>query len=231
MPASLLSPVDQRRNLWLNEDVYAATLLVLFIDTYGTEGLEWHPSTIKMQVEADFNVQLSKQTFDRLMAGITLVTTNYFYRNLPKFIDLCNILSGDDFDPGVFDPADSAECAWGITEALIINPDPDEEFADDIRHYITQVLLSEGYVTPPDVLRIAIDADFTNRVKYNFSDDPEMFQGIYAVQQQKTGEITDMIRRQLGELLAQIQSLPLNNGQTDELIKRIRESGRSQSSR
>lgn len=216
------------RRVLIDDDTYATTLLVMFVDRYGTEGLSWSPETIRMQVEADYNVTLPQPSLDKLLAAITLITTDYFFKDLPKFIDLCNILSGDTFDPRVFDPADSFECAWGITEAMLVSPPDFEEdpepFADDIRRYIGEVLRGEGYVQPPDVLRIALDADYAGQVEYDFADDPEMFEGIYAVQQDKSGEAVEMIKDNLRELLSQLKALPLTSGDTSSLIDKIRQS-------
>jgi hypothetical protein len=124
----------------------------------------------------------------------------------------------------VFDPADSVECAWAVTEALLLVP-PDAEdpepFSDEVRHYIGAVLREEGYVTAPDVLRIALDGDFADHVRFNFADDPEMFQGIYDVQASKAAEVTDTVRENLTELLEQIQSLPLVHGDARGLVARL----------
>ena len=54
-----------------------------------------------------------------------------------------NVLAGSEFDPETFDPADSAECAWAVTEALLLSP-PDERdtqpvFSDEIRKYIQEM--------------------------------------------------------------------------------------------
>ena len=38
----------------------------------------------------------------------------------------------------------------------------------------------------PDVLRVALDADWSAQVGTEFADDPEMFQAIFEVQQEKT---------------------------------------------
>jgi hypothetical protein len=101
-------------------------MVVALVDYYGTEFMPWSPETIRLETEEDFGVKWSNRNFDRLMAGVVLVTTDRFYKDLPDFIALCNCLSGSAASPGVFDPADAAECAWGITEALLLGP-PDDD--------------------------------------------------------------------------------------------------------
>ena len=211
------------RKLISSDEVYATTMLAIAIDTWGTECFEWHPHTLRLELEAEYG-PVTEGNFDRLFAGIAILTTDLFFTDVARFIQLANVLAGSSFDPTVFDPADSAECAWAVTEALLLAYDADENpepFSDDIRHYITAVLLEEGYVTPPDILKIAIDADFSSKVSFEFGDDPELFQSIYAVQQGKTQEITEILREGLLELLSELKLLPLDHGSTNELEARI----------
>lgn len=99
--SSQTKPHGNRESLkavWLNPEAYATTLLLCYIDAYGTEGLEWDPMTVRQEIEEDNNIKLSETNFNKLMAGINIASTDQFYKNLPEFIDLCNILSGDVLD-------------------------------------------------------------------------------------------------------------------------------------
>jgi hypothetical protein len=221
------------RDLLLSPDVYASTLLVWFIDTYADPDddpyacLHYDPQTIKDELDRLAGGEVPKLTFDKLMAAITIVTTDMFFANVKRFMPLANILAGDDFQPDELEPPDAVECAWACTEALILVPpteqDP-EPFSDEIRHYLGQVLREEGFVTAPDILKLAIGSDFTGQVATEFSDDPEMFEGIYAVQQDKTAEVEQVLKTGLRELLEQLTALPLRTGNAAELKERLRQS-------
>lgn len=226
------NPAEAVRALLRNPEAFGTTLFVLAVDLWpdclgdpeDPERGPWHASTFRSMLEERFGVRLPKVNLDKLMAAVTVVTTDLFWKNADRFIVLANVLAGDEFAPGEFEIADSAECAWAITEALILDPPDDDDpepFSDDIRYYIGAVLRDEGYVTPPDVLRVAIDSDLADRVRYSFSDDPEMFSGIYAVQQSKTDDVETVLRDCLLELRDQLRSLPLENGSTVEFEKRI----------
>jgi len=151
------------------------------------------------------------------------VTSDRFYKSLPDFIELCNILSGDAVQPGVFAPADALECAWGITEALLLSPpddDDEEPFVPDIRGYIGEVAKSEGLLSLPDILRIGIqDEDWRARVNYEFSDDPIMFDSIYQAEAGKVEEINSIIGARLSMLVRQVEALPLKNGNASKLAR------------
>jgi len=216
------SPRSRLQQLLHSEDTYATTLLVLFADRYGMEGLDWHPETIRLQLQSDFGVQIPKHTLDKLMAAIAIVTTDAFYKDLTRFIELSNILAGDDFDPTVFEPADSAEMAWAVAEATLLFPPEDETFSDEIKGYVGSVLRDEGYVRPPKILSFATDADFASKVEHDFQDDPEMFQAVYANQSAKADEIDTLVMDNLRELFGQVTSLPLKNGDTSQIAERIK---------
>jgi hypothetical protein len=207
--------------MWTNPDAFTTTLLVLFLDKYGTEGLKWDPATIAMEVEQDFGVALSGPNFDRLMTGVQLLVTDDFYKSLPTFIAFCNVLAGGSWNPELWDPADALEIAWGITEALLISPPEDEEpFTEEIRAYIGYTLDAEGIMQAPDVLRIAA-RNTQAFVQNDFSDDPEMFAAMYAVEQEKTNEINKIVRFRFGLLAKQLEGLELRTGDARGIVRHL----------
>lgn len=207
---------------WTDDDSFATTLLTLFLDRFGTAGLAWDPNTIVVEVEEAFNVALPQASLDKLMVGISLMTSDSFYKHLPTFIDFCNILSGDLFDPRTWDPADAGECAWGMVEALLIWPpsqDDDEPFTEEIRYYLGEVLDDEGIVNPPDILKIALRDGRGGADAY--SDDPVMYSAIHDFEQSKTSEIITMIRGNLRKLKHQLDSLQLRTGDARGVVANL----------
>lgn len=229
-PASGQSTTRAVRALLESPETYATVLLVWALDTFGPECLEWHPQTLRMEIENDFKVRLPKANFDKLLAAIAILTTDSFFKDVAKFIQLANVLAGDDFEPGEFEPADCAECAWAVTEALLLVP-PDEEdqepFNEEIRRYIGHVLKDEGFVRPPDILRIALDGDSSAMVDGLYGRDSELHAEIVATQKAKSDEIENIVRQGLSELVSQLKSLPLQNGSTNELTQKISDTIRS----
>jgi hypothetical protein len=230
MPGTLQK--SSRRNVYrdlLNSpDAFATPLVVLLIDTYGSEALQWDPETIALELEDDFQVKVPKENFDKLMIGIHLLTTDEFYQLLPEFISTCNILSGDTYDPRTWDPADTEEIAWGITEGMLLAPPDNEEepFTKEIRAYIGEVVDAEGIINPPDVLRIALrgSPDTQQNIQGEFSDDPLMFESIYKLEQGKTEAIISVLNENLQWLAMQLNLLPLQNGDAKKAVQGITKS-------
>jgi hypothetical protein len=208
---------------FVDPNSFATTLVTAVVDLYGTEAFSWAPEVLLMELEDDLGAPLDPLLFDRLMAGIFLIMNDRFYKSLPDFIELCLVMSGASFDPSVFQPADSDDCAWGITEALLLAP-PDEEepFTNEIRSYIGYVTQMEGIITPPDILRIAMrDEDTLGKVQAGFSDDPELSQAIWSVEASKTEDINSLVKERLQLLVQQLANLRLKHGNTTDVAKKL----------
>jgi hypothetical protein len=226
-------PLAAAADILVSPDAYATTLLVLCLDAFGhipdpedpkrAAFWSWHPATVRQELKERFGVEVPWHNLDRIMAAVAVVTTDAFFKDEDRFVKLANILAGDGFDPSAFEPADAAECAWAVTEALLLSPPDDdpEPFSDGVRRYIGFVLREEGYVVPPDVLRIALDADWSDQVNYDWSDDPVMFGAVYDTQTAKKDEVEAVVREGLREMLEQIASLPLENGSAREIEERL----------
>lgn len=213
------------RALLLSEDSFATPLFLLALDRYGPDILEWSPETVQMELEQDFQLRLPKISLDKIFAAVTIVTTNYFYKDVTRFIELCNILAGDDFQPDEFEPADAEEMLIGITEAMLLWPPDDDtgdtEFSEEIREYIRQMLGEQGILKPFDVLRLAFDDDQASRVDVEFADDPEMYSAIYETQQSKTAELRDIYLQNVTSLTQQLQLLQLENGSIAAVVQQL----------
>jgi len=209
---------------WKSRDTFASVLLTLYMDKFGTEGLTWDPTTITLEIEDEFNVDLPQLSLDKLIVGIQILTTDRFYKSLPDFISFCNVLSGDTYRPDMWDPADAEEVAWGVTESLLIYPpedDDDEPFTDEIRAYIGATLDREGLINPPDILRIALRQARVSPSIDDFSDDPTMFNAIYDLEEGKRADIENTIRMRTKMLSAQFRALKLENGNVDQIVKML----------
>lgn len=213
---------QKRKHAWLNPESFATTLVVLFIDNYGLEALSWNPATILMEIADDNGIELPSGNVDKLFAGIHIVTQDDFYESLPTFVDMCSILGGA--SAGDVHVPDTHDCAWGITEALLLAPPDDkneEPFSDDIRLYLAHILKNEGIISPPDVLKIALHGNIMPKISEDYSDDAEMFGSIVAAEKEKTDSINNLIKNELRRLLGQLQDLPLSKGNTNDLIEKM----------
>lgn len=214
------------RSVLLDPSSYATTVITIVLDTYGFECVEWAPETIRLEVEEDFKLDMPLSLQNKLQIAISLLTSDAFFKQLPTFVFACNVLSNQDVSVDVVDIADAAECAWGLTEALLLSP-PDEDdpepFTNEIRAYIGKILDAEGIQTPPDLLNLAIRDTPSGSPDFSAmpTEDPDMFEADFKVQQGRSEEIKEMVKENLQELLAQLASLPLENGDVKGLAARV----------
>lgn len=221
-----VNPKAAARALLLSDETFASPLFLIVMDKYGEEALQWAPETIRRELEDDFQLELPKESLDKIMAAISVVTTNFFYKDVTKFIEICNIFAGDDFQPDEFDPADADEILLGITEALFLWPpddDAESQFSEEIREYISQVLNEEGVVKPFDVLKLALDGDQSAKVDSEYADDPEMYSAIYESQNARTDEMQAIYLENIGALIQQLSLLRLKQGKTEAAIQQLQQ--------
>lgn len=215
MPSSGKMSFQQLQTFLRSEEPLTTTLITLATDRYGLpEITDWAIETLVLEINTDFRIELPQLSVDRLGAGVLLLTSDRFYRQLPDFINIGNVLAGTPFDPDQWDPLEAAEAAWAISEALLLAP-PDEDdenpFSEDITAYLGHVLDREGIDNPPDVLRIATRTA-TAGAAADYSDDPIMFESIYTAQQEKSDDISAGLRYGVQRLIGQLDALPLTHG-------------------
>jgi hypothetical protein len=220
-------PANIQQEAWKSRETFASVLLTLFLDRFGPEGLDWDPATRVLEIEEEFDVDLSQQACDKLETAIQILTTDRFHKSLPDFISFCHVLNGDRYHPNTFDPADAEDVAWAMTEGLLISPPEDHEtdpFSDEILAYIGGVLDKEGIINAPDILRVALRKARVSPSIGDFSDDPEMFHAIYDVESGKTEDINETIRTKTQILAMQLAALKLQNGNTQKVAQMLRDS-------
>ncbi len=211
---SLMSSKSPLAAVWNDSNTFATTLLGVALDEFGPAVYEWTPLTIRAEIEDSFTVAPAQANFDRLMAAIAVVTTDSFFKNLPRFIQLCNVLSFDTFAPDEFDPASCAEMAWAITEALLLYPpDEDEPFSADICEYVGFMLRREGIENPPQILRFGAGHVPAKNLRAEYADRPDLLEQILKDRRDLGREIDKQVRENLSELMSQLSSLPLKNAQ------------------
>lgn len=216
--SSLFKPrnTDIIRQRLTAEDTFATVLAAIFIDEFGADAdcLSWTSETVYQELLDAFQVELPRANLDRLMAALTILSTDLFYTSAKHFVALCNILSGDTLDPTVFDPASVEECAWGITEAFLLSPPEQTDeggnpFSRDIQEYVRITVENTGLQNPPDILQIAGNLQPQRMDVETFAGDQEMFLAFYQSQQEIEASLKEWLKERQQQLQEQLSSLPL----------------------
>ena len=203
---------------WLQNDaVFATSLLALLIDARGAEALNWDPETIRLELtDMGGGTGPTRENFDKLMALISALTTDRFYKDPEVFMRISTALCGSGINADWLDVMEAEEAAWGITEVCINDPlrrgeKSTDRFSEDIRKMLGLFLADEGIQHPPDVLGIAIMPDKMAKVDQTFGDDPELFHGFYLEARNKEMGVKTFVLSQMKELIQQLNQLPLEH--------------------
>ena len=214
----------------VDQNTFASVLLVIAVDRLELEMLQWDPETIRMELDQTFEIKMPDPCFNKLMAAVTIVTSDAFYKDLPTFIALCNALCDGSVETDQWEPADALEIAWGIVESMLVWPPQGKDpFVPQILEYIAAALKDEGIMDPPDVLKLGMLAGSKEwkQVQDTFSEDPEMFAAIYETEQAKTAEINNIVKQRLTLLFEQLQALELGTGIVGKAVKGVAEALRA----
>lgn len=226
------------RRFLSGDEAYGTTLLVIALDQFGWTGLGvddpkedaegWAPSTLRRELEGEFNVKIPEDTFSRLMSAVAVVTTDRFYVHARDFVMMVNDLAFSPHDHEVFDVADVAECSWAIAEAVsLLDPQPTDDwsslFSTEIKLYCLERLRREGFAFPPLPIKRVLGPSLLSRL-YDptiASDDPILAEELWQVQHAKADEVDEMVSENMQELFGQLSQLKLRNGSTAGLLASI----------
>lgn len=207
------------------ERLFSTSILAVLYSEYGSEFIDWDPVSIELQIKDDFGIELPSKVSDRLHAGVSIISTNLFHIDVETFNTVCNVLSFNTFSTKQFIPAEVDECAWGCTEARLLEGDLYKAgFSEDIQKYVGVLLKTEGIYRPPSVLNFAeYPEDIEESARNELIDDDVMFKAFWDRQEEKIQEIEKSISTKLSELLMQLKQLPVkkNNAFIENALNKL----------
>lgn len=183
-----------------------------------------------LQLESALNMQLSSAARAKVLAGLTVYTTDLVYKDLPAFIEFCNLASDStSSDADVFDPADAYEIAWGRIEMAVIDPEQEEKldtsnrshfmrksrqaervkmtFDPEILRYCGAMLIQEGAIRPIFSIPDAILPEMSN------ADAPELLDAGVARHREVEQSIARYVLDNADIMLDQLAQIPTRDGQ------------------
>ena len=208
---------QQRAEAFTSPTVFATTLVAILLDEFGTEFFDFEPEVLREEVLMRYKVEIPTVNMDKLMGLIAALTTNMFYTSVPAFTHICNSLSGSGANFHTWDPVESHEVAWAITEIALNDPaqagnDFKSRFSADVREYINMMLREEGLKNPPAILQMADDiSQEIEEADTTFADDPVMFKAFYQSNANKGLEIKQYVQKNLQDLVHQLDYITLHN--------------------
>jgi len=156
-------------DLLTNDKASATAIFTAVSKMLGSQFINWEPETIWLDLQQKFSVDLSNINRDKLMACITVLTTDYFYVDAAVFENVCMAFCHKWSSPEILQEATPAQMSWGVIEAEFLRKLYDQvpqEFDYEPRGYVATILAREGFVVAPDYLRFAqpeLDKQISNK--------------------------------------------------------------------
>ena len=204
-------------NLFEDPETFTSIAILVLVDQYTTEVLDWDLETITREVKEDFRVDINPAVLDKIAVGQLLLNTNMFHTSLPEFITFCNVMSNEEGLKGVWSPADSYEMTWAVAEEkLLVNED--EEFSADILAYITTILRDDGVVSPPDSLTFISPDNLAGPLINEVSYDPIIYQASYEEGTAISDNLQEYLAKQLDKWQKQLAGIQLIHGDVKKVL-------------
>lgn len=197
--------------------MFCSSLLILLLDRFGQDVLQWEPEILREEVERISTRPLDALASDKMNAALSILQSNLFHKSLPAFTTINAVFSSKYATPDAFKICTLDDILWGCTEIQLI--EGPEEFAAQgfthpIRYYTGMMLESEGVTKPPTLLGFAeFDSDRTANQEITFVDDPNMSMAYMQRQDGEVGRMNQFVVGNMGRMLNQYRKLPLSNAQ------------------
>ncbi len=193
--------------------IYATPLVTLVIDRWGAEALNWDPQTLESEFADELGVVLTPSDNDKLQAGLSVLTTDQFYRDPLAFGHVCLALDGQGVTPELPPAADPDAMAWGVTEALLLDGPGHPPFSPEVARYVGCLLKEQGMYHPPSVLKFADypEEDKVERAGAVFGNDVAGFGAWFSKSNSDAEAVEHTLKSRLAELIQQMDTLPLRN--------------------
>lgn len=224
----MLKPAD----VFSRPDFHASCLLLMAVDCWGTECLEWEPEIFSTAVRDEFGVALNGLNYDKLNAAISLLSSNLYHRSIGAFCAINKALSFKSVNSKEMNICSLDDILWGTTEAQLLEGSEEfqaEGFTQDIARYTGQLLMAEGVATPPSNVDFAIYDEAYAEANKNAEFDDAV---VWKMQMQREESELEEMNRYMGinlmRLFKQLKALPLKNRaaielQIDGMLENIKE--------
>ncbi len=194
-------------------------LLLLFLDSFGFEALQWESEVIAQELDDISDGSVPETNKDKVNALVVALTTDRFHNDEQAFSAVCNALGGED-KPVVFtsfDPPHVDEMAWTIWETALYDPPTDENplsdrFGERVKTFIQTILEERGFMVAPSPL------DFIELTDSSVPGEEDLVQEVWNVQQENADLVTGYVKHRMQEMLKQVSRLDLTDGDVSELL-------------
>lgn len=149
----------KEKEVFSNPDSFATSLLMMSIDRWGFEFLDWDPTTIISEVGEAFGEDWPQINQDKLLAICTTLTSDSFYTDPLAFYHICCALNNIPVNwNSIADELAPDQMAWAVLETGMLDVDEENKtppFSDTVAAFVGLALHERGFYDPPKILNFA----------------------------------------------------------------------------
>jgi hypothetical protein len=148
----LTGSVPSVKDIWRHPNAHPIVLMLLLLDKYGQEYLEWHPDVLRMTLERD-GVALSNKVWNKILAGRVVLTSPSPWRQWEVFHWVCRALGGESPNFVYLEAPEIGHLVTGIEIMKLV--DPKRQTSTEVDKFVAVVFKNEGIPFVPAPLDIA----------------------------------------------------------------------------
>jgi hypothetical protein len=147
-----LLPKVTAKNIWRHPNAHPLTLLLMLVDKYGQEAMEWEPEALRSTLKKD-GIQLSESVWTKILAGRVVVASGSPWRQWEQFHWVSYGLAGRAPNFVYLERPEIGFLMAAVDTMKII--DRQRPFAEDIDKFVAAVLRERGIMYAPAPLDFA----------------------------------------------------------------------------
>ena len=147
-----LLPKITVKNIWRHPNAHPLTLLLMLVDKYGQEVIEWEPEALRKTLKKD-GIQLSEGVWTKILAGRVLVASGSPWRQWEQFHWISYGLAGRAPNFVYLEQPEIGFLMAAVDTMRIV--DRERPLAEDIDKFVATVLRDRGILYAPAPLAFA----------------------------------------------------------------------------
>lgn len=148
----LMGSVPNEKDIWRHPNAHPIVLMLLLLDRYGQDYLDWHPDVLKLTLDRD-GIALSNRSWNKILAGRVVLMSPSPWRQWEVFHWVCRALAGESPNFVYLEEPEIGHLVSGYEIMKLV--DPKRQTSTEVDKFVATVFKHEGIPFVPAPLDFA----------------------------------------------------------------------------
>jgi len=214
------STADRMVTAFNSPHLFATSLLLLLIDLFDNEVINWDIITIRHELKDELGITLPEVNDHKVQAILTVLCSDSFMHDPLAFSAVARAFCNEPINVDLNTPLDPDLAAWCLTEAAMLGVDDLQNgLSEDVRRFLGATLTYAGLYQKPQCMSQAIMPGPEAGESSASSIDPDIQSAFIKKNQEDKADLDSHVRARTRSLLDQITRLPLQGRHNDSWAK------------